>query len=370
VSIHTRKNPLIKPLLLLMLAALPAHGASTFTLTELGTLGGTLSFSEGINLQGQVAGWSLTAIAEEHASLWQGGIPTDLSGPLGGSLARAYDINANGQVVGRIKSATNDYHAAPWQNGSVIDLGTLGGFVSAAYGINNNGQVVGEAQTSSGIYHASLWQNGTAIDLGISGVGRSQATDINNLGQVVGYAQAFGGVNHATLWQNGQATDLGAFSSSASYARAINDNGQAVGYYALTGYGNHALTWDNNGYFAYLSELPGYSESYAMDINAYGQIIGYVSNGSSNSTNHIAVLWQDNQIINLNSLLASNGWVLLEARAINDSGQIAGLGTNPQGFQHGFLLTPVPIPAAFSLFGPALAGIFWLGRQGNRMKPS
>jgi probable HAF family extracellular repeat protein len=43
----------------------------------------------------------------------------------------------------------------------------------------------------------------------------------------------------------------------------------------------------------------------------------------------------------LNSLIPANsGWTLIEANAINTSGQIVGYG-NHNGFNHAFLLTPI-----------------------------
>jgi probable HAF family extracellular repeat protein len=43
-------------------------------------------------------------------------------------------------------------------------------------------------------------------------------------------------------------------------------------------------------------------------------------------------------------LLNASGWTLTEAAAINDNGQIVGLGRNGLGQTEAFLLTPVPLP--------------------------
>ena len=65
----------------------------------------------------------------------------------------------------------------------------------------------------------------------------------------------------------------------------------------------------------------------------------------------------------MNSLIdPSSGWILADATAINDSGQIVGNGTNPAGQTHAFLLTPIPEPASLALL--ALGGaIVLLGRR-------
>jgi hypothetical protein len=48
-------------------------------------------------------------------------------------------------------------------------------------------------------------------------------------------------------------------------------------------------------------------------------------------------------MIDLNSLLDSSGtgWILMQATAINNKGQIVGFGIDPLGHMGAFLLTPV-----------------------------
>jgi len=64
----------------------------------------------------------------------------------------------------------------------------------------------------------------------------------------------------------------------------------------------------------------------------------------------------------LNSLVSLDpGWVLTNARAINDHGWIVGKMTDPDGVEHAFLLTPVPEPGVlvvtiFSVLGLLLRG--------------
>jgi probable HAF family extracellular repeat protein len=61
----------------------------------------------------------------------------------------------------------------------------------------------------------------------------------------------------------------------------------------------------------------------------------------------------------LNNLISSSsGWTLLEATAINESGQIVGWGYNG-GQDHAFLLTPTPEPSTFILL--AIGAISLLG---------
>jgi probable HAF family extracellular repeat protein len=94
--------------LLGMLALAPgtALAVPAYTITNLGTLGGSFSFGNGINARGQVTGESFTAgNSSIHAFLWDPVAGMQDLGTLGGTLdgnySRGYGINAIGQVTRR-----------------------------------------------------------------------------------------------------------------------------------------------------------------------------------------------------------------------------------------------------------------------------
>ena len=79
--------------------------------------------------------------------------------------------------------------------------------------------------------------------------------------------------------------------------------------------------------------------------------------------------------MDLNSLLDDSGagWYLAETRAINNSGEIAGIGTfDPDGAgplpsrNAGFLLTPVPEPALMAMLPPVM--MFIRLRRGRHLR--
>ncbi len=75
---------------------------------------------------------------------------TDI-GSLGGTFTQAFRINEVGQVTGGSTTSSGDLHAFLWTQGSgMIDLGTLGGPTSLAFGINDQGVVVGGSDGPSG----------------------------------------------------------------------------------------------------------------------------------------------------------------------------------------------------------------------------
>jgi probable HAF family extracellular repeat protein len=78
----------------------------------------------------------------------------------------------------------------------------------------------------------------------------------------------------------------------------------------------------------------GGTYSAAYGISDCGQIVGaaYISG----DTTYHAFLYEHGVMKDINP----TGWYKTEARGINDNGQIAGFGFNPQGQYHGFILTP------------------------------
>ncbi len=79
-----------------------------------------------------------------------------------------------------------------------------------------------------------------------------------------------------------------------------------------------------------------FTHSIAYDINDKGQVVGALQTGQ----NSHAFVWANGQMQDLNNLIPSDsGWVLSEARAINNKGRIVGFGTI-NGQTRAFLLKP------------------------------
>jgi len=96
---------------------------------------------------------------------------------------------------------------------------------------------------------------------------------------------------------------------------AVNSSGQvAINSYLPST--EEAAIWQN-GTVTPLPPLPGYTRSWAYDINASGQVVGYSSTSPSVCR---ACMWQNGTPVDL-------GW-FGDARAINDTGEIVGRGSN------------------------------------------
>ena len=311
-----------------------------------------------VNNNGQVVG---------GASLWHDGTLIDLG--VGGANA----INDAGQVVGRSGNAAflitpedTDGDGAPdrWyrddNQDQVNDLMTVLPFL-AAYDINSSGQVVGDKYGPQD--HAVLWQNGQLIDLG-PGV----AYGINDAGQVVGadyYSSLFNflvspedtnGDGTPDLWYRDTNSDgvndlmatLGQWGTLFNHDSAINAGGQVVG---LDGYFSFVWTPSepngSSGTMEYLgpSDLNG-GDFDTSDINASGRVVGNkwwsTSGEGGGSAGSVGMLWENGDFYDLADLLPADSGLsyLSYAKAINDSGWIAGDALTDSGTDFSFVMIP------------------------------
>ena len=322
-SVSVLFNVILILSLLIGALAFPAsvHATGAYTMTDLGTLGGSLSEAFAINEAGQVLGYSQTASGQQHAFVWDNGVMTDL-GTLGGNFSYPTAINDVGQVVGYSRTASSVIHAFIWDSGVMTDLGTLGGSYSQANGINEMGQVVGFSDLAGGEQHAFLWEGGVMTDLGTLGGNYSQAYDVSETGKVVGFSDLGGGAYDAFVWEGGVMTDLGLGS-----ATDINEAGRIIGYSFIGGGDQHAFMWEG-GVMTDLGTLGGHSE--AASINETGRVVGY--SYTSGGSNH-AFVWEGGVMTDLGTL----GGSASQALALNEAGQVVGYSDTVSGVSHAFV---------------------------------
>ena len=317
-------------------AASAAAARTTYTVTDLGSLGYGVTDGVALSATGQVTGRSFNGATITlktccggcypggphnpckehiyHAFVWSNGTMTDL-GTLGGNFSAGNAINLSGQVVGSAQTNTGVSHAVLWNGGKITDLTTtaLSGLSSASVaGINDSGQIVGtDAVGSTGHSQLFLDSNGTITQLPLPGFAAASratgcsATAINNTGVVLGGCDDASSDFHGVVWQNGTPTDLGTLGGPQAEAAGINNLGQVVGFAQTSTDADHGFLWSNGK----MTDLG--LNFFPTAINDNGVIIG----GDE--------IYSGGTLHNLNNLIrAGSGYQITAANAINDKGQI------------------------------------------------
>jgi probable HAF family extracellular repeat protein len=284
-------------------------------------------------------------------------------------------INSLGSVAGS-KSKPNPYRATPrpvdpaiydpnanGQKWSVLDVanvysrGTRQGVYADLYtlvAINDAGFAVGR-KSRYGLSGSSAFMTTPAFDsvtfLSIPNGGNAVA--INNANQIVGSTgtnTSLGEYSFAYLYEAGNITNLGTLPS----------NGEG-------------------------SE-PGLT-SYAYDINDLSQVVGSswlvtALTSLQLPEKYHAFIWDNGQMSDLNDLVQlPTGWILTRASAINENGDIVGVGLK-DGIAHGFVLAndqlpppsqnqpPVAIASANVIFGKIPLAVNFIGSDSYDMDGS
>jgi probable HAF family extracellular repeat protein len=258
----------------------------------------------------------------------------------------------------------------------LIDMGTLGGPMgyinSQGNGgpyINSAGAVVGVAQTTVSIpsqnnpyacfpgpnvNHAILWRNGHSVELptlppaeqncsGTNSMGINDRDDITYQSEIDVIDPLLGVKEiHSVVWKNGTLADLGTLGGNATASLGINNRGQVVGFslnviadpfsfYGLFFEGSsnstqtRAFLWQH-GTMSDLGTLGG-PDAAAVLVNNNGDVMGFsYTNDIPNETTGIPTidpfLWRNGRMIDLGNL----GGTITQAIGLNSHGQLAGQG--------------------------------------------
>jgi probable HAF family extracellular repeat protein len=360
------------------------------TKSDLGTLpGGASSAAFWINSHGWITGNSqigetdplIPGLPELRAVVWKGGQIRDL-GTLGGSSSFSQAINDQGQVTGLALNDVPDlfsffyqylyclpFNICPanatqtrgfvWdEEGGMRDIGTLGGPDAFPSLINNRGQIAGFSYTDSApqpttgfpTLHPFLWETEKGMkDLGgLGGTSTASVNGLNERGEVVGGSYLPGDqIIQPFLWDGKKLINLVAppfLTSVNGEAAWINETGEVAGTAGVPGVPGrcasapHAFLW-RNGVMTDLGTLAGYDFSGATFINSRSQIVGTAFSCASSMS--AAFLWERGSMVDLNTLVQPNAPLhLFTASYIDDRGRIAGFGSLPNGEMHAALLIP------------------------------
>lgn len=228
-------------------------------------------------------------------------------------------INDARQVAGFVNVS-----GVRWESGRETDLGKLRSTDpdTEPWAINQAGKVAGTALADDNNLKAFLW-DGALHDLGPADKRRGIAFGINDRDIVVGLVGEL-----PAVIEGGVTRSLG---SRFGSARAINNAGRIVGVTAVDDAHSHAFVYDLPS-----GPLRDVSPASAVlcelnAVNKEGVAVGFCEAH--------AVILRGATVEPLDGVIGDASWEFIDARAINDRGQIAGVGRHG-GVQRAFLITP------------------------------
>jgi hypothetical protein len=350
---------------LVLFVAAPAQAG---TVIDLGSF-----IPNGLNNRQQVVGDTMDPDEDDdvdvpgHAAVWKAGVLARLPEPSGTTASDAYAINASGRVAGTVRTAQG-FHAVYWDGPTDLahQIGPLNDGhddFSQANGVDTAGEVVGLTQDANYGQFGFLRTTSGALnrvgDADRDG-GSTKVVGITPDGtKMLGFVgtSAHNGANTGWyLWPSagGSGTKLGiepvlsgsfilGGASTPQYGNDLASDGTVLGYRDTdSGHEGNVRTFylhTPDGAETPISGLVGHNA-----VNAKHAVVGTIAStdGGGNLTAHAAMRKPDGTVVDLNSLLPKDsGWLLWDALAINDNGDIVGLAAH-NNVAVGFLL-----PAGF-----------------------
>ena len=332
----------------LLAGILVAQPQPSYTVIDLGTLGGTYSFTFGMNIQGSVVGAAATPAQTDGfaatAALW--------TRPRG--KVTATDLGVLGPP---------NFPSCPTCNsgGAAIDVFGKVAIGSEIATLDPNGEDFGQfdpANPTHRITRGAVWQKGVKTVLpNLPGGNNSNPFWMNNLGQVSGIAengtfdsscsqvtpfqqQRF----QPVIWStNGHIqrvlSPLTQKGDTVAFAFTINDLGETVGASGLCGTtglppvainnttASHAVLWDAHGSIRDLGNLGGAS-NVASSINNLGEVVG-TAQSPNDGTIHTFLWTRWTGMLDYGAFPGAVATIAGCCHTLNDLGQIVGFTIEP-----------------------------------------
>jgi hypothetical protein len=244
-----------------------------------------VSLINGPSQVGQIVGaYCCTGPAQAwHGFLFDGLVawsPIQYPGEVSGG---ATGINNAGQIVGNWVDSSHCPHGYLFSGGAYTSIDNPNAVCAnggtGLWGINDAGQISGLYYGATGFAQNFLYYKGKYYTVSYPGESFTTVYGINGDGMITGM---FSGPAPQTGFVESPIppTWAGTFSSFfdaagiATFGQGVNNNGDVAGYYEISYLNDVALLYSNNFVFYSFQCAPPYADTYASDVNDFGQAVG------------------------------------------------------------------------------------------------
>ena len=342
---------------------------------HIGSLGGGITYANGLNEAGQVVGTSVNQSGIENAYVWRAG-----SGMLGilpasdGGRSYGWAINNRGVVTGSFGDTGRPFR---WSiAGGLEDLGVTPAFPAPSSGrvLNDAGLIAGVTTIDDEVTRVFAWTRSSGvIDIDTLGSVESNPVAVGAGGEVAGNRLASweDGGDRPFLWTRASGmVDLGIGRGSTAWVNAMTPGLHIAGGIGFEDGRQRAMSWTPRGGMRELGTLGGRT-SVARGVNAKGQIVGFAEDKAGAMR---AFVWSTGGgMLDLNRQLrhVPPTLVLEHAMAINDRGEIvvssnAGLVLlrPDRGGKGGHTVGPLVAPHSIDVGAPLQASVSFVDSDG------
>ena len=343
---------------------------------QIGSLGGGITYANGLNEAGQVVGTSVNQSGIENAFVWRAG-----SGMLGilpasdGGRSYGWAINNRGVVTGSFGDTGRPFR---WSiAGGLEDLGVTPAFPAPSSGrvLNDAGLIAGATTIDDEVTRVFAWTRSSGvIDIDTLGSVESTPVAVGAGGEVAGNRLASwdDGGDRPFLWtRTAGMLDLGIGRGTTAWVNAMTPGLHIAGGIGYADGRQRAMSWTRRSGMRELGTLGGRT-SVARDVNARGQVVGFAEDKAGAMR---AFVWSaGGGMHDLNRLLrhAPPTLALEHALAINARGEIvassnAGLVllTPERGRRGGHTVGPLVAPRTVEVGAPLRASVSFV--DGDRV---
>lgn len=311
---------------------------------------GVSGVATAVNNNGIVVGAARMSDGSIHAWKYENGTQQMLNLP-GTTQSIAYDINDADRIVGFALGADSIGRAFVHEpSGATMYYQPQGSTLSVAYGINESGRVVGQVTTADGgpeaRFFAPQFQSGHPIE-----AAGSEFFAINEDDIAVGVAYRADGtpvplVGGQILSSSGRIYDasLGGgvgslFDGSNSIATVWDGDLNVTNPFGTTGF-SEAYAINDAGWIVGANQNPAATKRGDEPANLHSRTLKILiaSAGKAAIDGLEATLLAGTSLRRLDDVTSASGWTLVEARDINDVGDIVGWG-NVGGVPQAFMLS-------------------------------